>query len=92
MPARAASVSRLALILLLMWAVVCGQAASTEELHQHSPHHCCGLCHAGMPFVQPASASAIAPFLSHTWLEFACALQSPREAQLNSASSRAPPR
>jgi hypothetical protein len=91
MHSRAAAVTRLALILLLMGVVVFTQAASSEETHQHSTQHCCGLCHAGMPFVQTVVVSAFAPTLSHTWLEMAYALESPHELSLNAPSSRAPP-
>ncbi len=83
--------ARLALVLFLLAAVVCAQAASLEQFHDHSTHHCCGLCHAGMPFVQSAVAGPIAPIASGGWLEQRWAVDSPREILLTSGSSRAPP-
>jgi len=74
-----------------MCAVVCAQAASLDQFHRHSTQHCCGLCHAGMPFVQSATASAIAPVLSRDFLEVQYGFQSPHEVWLAAGSSRAPP-
>jgi hypothetical protein len=91
MPVRATAVKKLALVLFLLCAVVCAQAASLDQFHSHSTQHCCGLCHAGMPFVQPATAYALAPVLSHDLLEVQSELQSPREVWLAAGSSRAPP-
>jgi hypothetical protein len=91
MRTRTATVARLALVLFLLCAVVYSQAASLEEFHQHSSHHCCGLCHAGMPFVQAAAVTGFVPIVSSGWLELAYGLQSPHEVLLASGSSRAPP-
>jgi len=83
--------AKLALVLFLLCAVVCAQAASLEEFHQHSSHHCCGLCHAGMPFVQSVASAALAPLVSSERLEMAHGPQSPHDVLLASGSSRAPP-
>jgi hypothetical protein len=91
MPSRATGVNKLAFVLLLFIAVVCAQAASIDQFHPHSAQHCCGLCHAGMPFVQPATAFALAPVLSPAWLEISFSFDSPHEVWLAAGSSRAPP-
>ena len=91
MPFRAAAVNKFAFVLFLLCAIVCAQAASIDQFHQHSTQHCCGLCHAGMPFVQPAPSSAAAPVISHGWVEIQYGFQSPREVWLAAGSSRAPP-
>jgi hypothetical protein len=92
MRTRTAAAIRLALIVILLAAVVCAQAASLEEFHhQSSSHHCCGLCHAGMPFVQSAQAGPIAPVASNGWLEQPWTVDTPHEVLLTAGSSRAPP-
>jgi len=93
MPARTAA-RRISLILFLMCAVVCVQAASiaSEHFHQHSSQHCCGLCHAGpLPFIQTAITAALAPMLSQTWLEQTPGSAPAHEVLLAAGSSRAPP-
>jgi hypothetical protein len=91
MPGRATALKKLAFVLFLLIAVVCAQAASIDQLHPHSAQHCCGLCHAGMPFVQPATAFSLAPGLSPGWLEISYGFESPHEVWIAAGSSRAPP-
>jgi hypothetical protein len=88
---RHAATIRLALILFLMCAVVCAQAASLEQFHQHSSHHCCGLCHAGMPFVQASITISVTPVLAHGWLEMPPGLQPVHEVSFAAGCCRAPP-
>jgi hypothetical protein len=85
---------RISLILFLMCAVVCVQAASiaSEHFHQHSSQHCCGLCHTGpLPFIQTATSATLAPMLSQSWLEPSSGFESAHEVLLAAGSSRAPP-
>jgi hypothetical protein len=85
---------RISLILFLMCAVACVQAASiaSEQFHQHSSQHCCGLCHTGpLAFIQTAMAAALAPILSQAWLDQTPRTDSPHQVLLAAASSRAPP-
>ena len=91
MPLRVAAALKLALIVFLIGTAVTAQAAPHEQFHTHSSHHCCGLCHAGMPFVSPAPTSTVAPGSAHEWLEAAPSTDAPRDAQISSESSRAPP-
>jgi hypothetical protein len=91
MPFQATAAKKLAFVLFLMCAVVCAQAASLDQFHQHSNQHCCGLCHAGMPFVQPAASFAPAPDVSRWSLESSPGFDAPREVWLAAGSSRAPP-
>jgi hypothetical protein len=92
MRTRAVTAIRLALIVFLLAAVVCAQAASLEQFHQESSsHHHCGLCHAGMPFVQSAATGPIVPVVSNDWLEHPWVVDSPHEVLLTAGSSRAPP-
>jgi len=91
MPSRVAAALKLALIVFLIGTAVAAQAAPHEQFHSHSSHHCCGLCHAGMPFVSPVLASTAAPASVHEWLETAPATGAPRDAQISSETSRAPP-
>jgi hypothetical protein len=67
-------------ILLLLCAVCCAQTASLFEIHshEHSPQHCCGLCHTGpLPFVAPAGGAENTPLLAVValaiWAEGRCA-------------------
>ena len=83
---------RLALVVLLLCAVVCAQAASLEEFHKEtSQHHCCAMCHAGMPFVRSAPVGPIAPVASSGWVEKVWSANAPHEVLLTAGSSRAPP-
>ena len=91
MPCRATVATRLALVLLLMCAVVCAQAASLDQFHHHSTEHCCGLCHAGMPFLRSAPIGPTAPVAPGGWIEKAWFFDAPHDVLLTAGSSRAPP-
>lgn len=94
MGAEGPATRRIVAILLLMCALLCAQTASltSENLHQHSSQHCCGLCHIGpLPFVQPEIASGIAPEQRVAWLEDTSGLDEPHDIVLTAGSSRAPP-
>jgi hypothetical protein len=85
---------RLFLVLLLIGALLCAQAASlaSEHSHAHSTQHCCTLCHSGpLPFIQPAMAAGLTPGTSIAWLEWSSGLDAPHDTLLSSGSSRAPP-
>jgi hypothetical protein len=85
---------RVLLVVALLCAVVCAQAASlaSEQFHQHSSQHCCALCHIGpLPFLQPASATYLAPVLATEWFEWSVELDTTHEVLLASGYSRAPP-
>jgi hypothetical protein len=85
---------RISLVLFLMCAVVCVQAASiaSEHFHQHSSQHCCGLCHAGpLAFIQTVTMAALTPVLSQAWLELPHGSDSAHEVLLAAGYSRAPP-
>jgi hypothetical protein len=89
-----AAVGRISLVLLLICAVVCIQAASiaSEPFHEHSSQHCCGLCHAGpLPFIQTAIEAALAPMLSQSRLEQAHGSNPAHRILLAAGSSRASP-
>ena len=80
------------MVVLLLCAVVCAQAASLEEFHKESSqHHCCGLCHAGMPFLRSAPIGFIAPIASNGRIEKSWAADAPHEVLMTAESSRAPP-
>jgi len=81
------------LVLLLMCAVFCAQAASLAWDHSHQDsQHCCGLCHAGpMPFLQPSVSGVVAPVVAVAWLATPSELGTAPETLLSSGSSRAPP-
>ena len=82
------------LVLLLLSAVICAQATSllSEQLHQHSSQHCCGLCHIGpLPFLQPAVAAYIAPVLAAARFEWSHKLDAPHDVMLTAGYTRAPP-
>jgi hypothetical protein len=92
---RSSAAARVSLLLLLLCAMFCVQTASvaSEQFHQHSSQHCCGLCHVGpLPFLQPSTVAAIAPIFVPAWLEVQDRSGAPREALLAAGSSRAPPR
>jgi hypothetical protein len=85
---------RVVLVLFLLVATVCAQTHALAFEHQHhSSGHCCLLCHAGpLPLLQSRiSAAAVAPVLSTIWLALSGGIETPREALLSAASSRAPP-
>ena len=88
-----AAAARLSVIVLLLCAVVSAQAFSLESFHHEntSTHHCCGLCHAGMPFVRSAPAGPIAPVATGTWVEKSWKIDAPHDVLLSAGSSRAPP-
>jgi hypothetical protein len=91
---RSRAAVRISLLLLLLCTTLCAQTASvaSEQFHQHSSQHCCGLCHAGpLPFLTPSTSSAPAPAFAPAWLEVQDRSGAPREALLASGSSRAPP-
>ena len=90
---RAAAV-RLSLVVLLLCTVVFAQTVSLESFHRESTtsdHHCCGLCHAGMPFVRSAPAGPIVPIAPGAWVEKSWSVDAPHEVLLTAGSSRAPP-
>jgi hypothetical protein len=88
-----AAAARLTLVVLLLCAVVSAQALSLESSHQESSssHHCCGLCHAGMPFVRSAPAGPVVPVAPGGWVEKAWTVDAPHDVLLTAGSSRAPP-
>ncbi|MCX6633405.1 MAG: hypothetical protein NTW28_37900 [Candidatus Solibacter sp.] len=82
------------LVLLFLCALICAQTASfaSEHSHQHSPEHCCGLCHAGpLPLLQPVTSAGFAPIVAVAWLSWSRDFDTPHEALLTAGSSRAPP-
>jgi hypothetical protein len=94
MPNKATAAGRVPLVLLLLCAVVCAQAASlaSEHFHQHASQHCCGLCHAGpLPLIQPSVTTALAPTLSVAWIEWSGSLDAPHQVLFAAGYSRAPP-
>jgi hypothetical protein len=85
---------RTVLILLLMCAVIFAQAASlaSEQFHQHSSQHCCGLCHVGpMPFLKTVANLAFAPMVTVAWVSGCYDSGITHEVLLTAGDSRAPP-
>ena len=85
---------RLSLVVLLMCAVICAQAAALDSGHSHQrvSQHCCGLCHVGpLPFLQPVNWAAVAPSVAVAWLCRSVESDTPHEVRLAAGSSRAPP-
>ena len=85
---------RVVLVLFLLVATLCAQTHALAFEHQHhSSEHCCLLCHVGPLPLLPSSvsATAVAPVLSTVWLASSGGVETPREALLSAASSRAPP-
>ncbi len=92
--ARSLRKGKIGLIIALACMVVCAQAVAlaVEQTHHHTPEHCCQLCHlAPMTFVQPAASMAVEPVLARSWLDRNGAQGVPRQADLGTDSSRAPP-
>jgi hypothetical protein len=93
MRTRISVATRFALVVFLLCALVSGQTASlvSEQLHQHASHHCCGVCHAGMPFVQTAVSAGETPACPRFWLETPHTAEYPHEVLPCAGPSRAPP-
>jgi len=88
------SARRLLLIVLVLCATVCAQAASinAEQETHHATDHCCALCHLGPAPVLPAAVSTfVAPVFSPVWLAVSTVVATPHEALVTSSPSRAPP-
>jgi hypothetical protein len=82
------------LVILMICAFATAQfsALTLENEHHHSSsQHCCALCHVGLPFLQPAVTSNTPPLLSVVWLAPVTDQETPHQALLAQASSRAPP-
>ena len=88
------STRRFWLILLVLCAMVCVQAASitAEQETHHGTDHCCALCHVGPAPVLPTATSAIvAPVFVPIWVATSVAVLTPHEVLVSSSGSRAPP-
>jgi len=85
---------RFLLIVLVLCATICAQAASLtaeQETHQGSDH-CCGLCHLGPAPILPATASAVtAPVFSPVCITVSVVIGAPHDILVTSSASRAPP-
>jgi hypothetical protein len=82
------------LVLLLICALIGAQTASfaSEQTHQHSSGHCCGLCHAGpMAFLKSAATLAFAPTKTVAWVAVSYNPGIAHEVPLTAGDSRAPP-
>jgi hypothetical protein len=85
---------RTLLALLLLCSVVWAQTSTLAEQHDpnHTPDHCCVLCHAGaLPFLQTAAASAPIPVLILSGAAHTPDFNPAHDVPLAAASSRAPP-
>ncbi len=93
MTLRARVPGKILLVILLMCAFASAQfsALAFESDHHHSSEHCCALCHAALPFLQPAVVSSTPPVLSVVWLAASADQDTPHQVLLAQASSRAPP-
>ena len=81
------------LVLLFLCALVGAQAASLAGVHshEHSPQHCCALCHAGpLPFLEPGIVAAISPHVAVIWISGPAEFAIPHDVLLDGGSSRAP--
>jgi hypothetical protein len=85
---------RYALAFILLFAIICGQAAAlslTHEQHKAQDHGCL-ICFAGsLPFVGPTASAPAAPVMALAWLESSPDIEGTRDARLTLRSSRAPP-
>ena len=86
------STGRLLIVVLMACAFATAQfSIAFENDHHHSSQHCCALCHAGLPFLQPAVSSAVPPVLSMVWMASFVNQDPTHQVLLAQASSRAPP-
>jgi hypothetical protein len=85
---------RYALAFVLLFAIICGQAAALSPTHeQHKAQdHGCLICFAGsLPFVEPTAGAPAAPVMAVAWRASSPDIEATRDVRLTLRSSRAPP-